>query len=332
MSLLVPDSKRSASVRGAGEETFLFELQRHRFEDMIQNQPAFAYKMIQAMSDRLRANNESIIMDLREKNEELAQAYDELKAAQADLIIKEKLETELETARAIQMNILPRDVEVPGGVDIGAKMVPARAVGGDFFDIIPLGEDKVGVAIGDVSDKGVPAALFMAQFCTLLRSEARRNADPAAVLTHVNNILLETNHAGMFVTGIYGIYDLTSGDFSYARGGHEVPVIFDPDGEVQELPHGPGTALCLVPDPPLDVQTVHIPPGHTLLMYTDGGTDAMNLEEEFFGLENLKSTVAGSLDASAQELCEVVLNELLSFQNEGQFDDATLVAIRTVRD
>ena len=120
MSLLVPDSKRSASVRGAGEETFLFELQRHRFEDMIQNQPAFAYKMIQAMSDRLRANNESIIMDLREKNEELAQAYDELKAAQADLIIKEKLETELETARTIQMNILPRDVVVPGGVDIGA--------------------------------------------------------------------------------------------------------------------------------------------------------------------------------------------------------------------
>ncbi|MEJ2487512.1 MAG: cyclic nucleotide-binding domain-containing protein [Anaerolineales bacterium] len=89
MSLLVPDSKRSASVRGVGEETFLFELQSHRFEDLIQNQPAFAYKMIQAMSDRLRANNESTITDLREKNQELARAYEDLKAAQAELIIKE---------------------------------------------------------------------------------------------------------------------------------------------------------------------------------------------------------------------------------------------------
>ena len=247
------------------------------------------------------------------------------------MIIKEKLETELETARTIQMNILPKDVSVPDGVDIGAKMVPARAVGGDFYDIIPLGDEQVGVAIGDVSDKGVPAALFMAQFCTLLRSEARRNPDPASVLTHVNNILYETNHAGMFVTGIYGIYDLTTGEFRYARGGHEVPVIFSVDGEVQELAHGQGTVLCVLPDPPLDIQSVYIPPGSTLLMYTDGGTDAMNTEEEFFGLENLKETIAGSLNAPAQELCEVVINELLSFQTEAQFDDATLVAVRNVQ-
>ena len=329
MCLLIPNSLRSASVRARGE-AFLFELQRHRFEDMIKTQPDFAYHMIQELSERLRSTNEATISDLREKNEELDQAYRELKAAQAELIVKEKLETELQTARDIQMNILPKDVVVPAGVTIGAKMVPARAVGGDFYDILPLAQDKVGVAIGDVSDKGVPAALFMAQFCTLLRSEARRNLEPAAVLNHVNNILYETNHAGMFVTAIYGIYDTNERTFSYARGGHEVPVIFGPDGEVSELPHREGAALCVFPDTPLDVQTVRIPPGHTLLMYTDGGTDAMNIEEEFFGIESLKKTIAGALDAPVQELCDLVIAELLSFQPEAQYDDATLVAIRTL--
>ncbi len=329
MCLLIPNSLRSASVRARGE-AFLFELQRHRFEDMIKTQPDFAYHMIQELSERLRSTNEATISDLREKNEELDQAYRELKAAQAELIVKEKLETELKTARDIQMNILPKDVVVPAGVTIGAKMVPARAVGGDFYDILPLSQDKVGVAIGDVSDKGVPAALFMAQFCTLLRSEARRNLDPAAVLNHVNNILYETNHAGMFVTAIYGIYDTSERTFTYARGGHEVPVIFGPDGEVSELPYREGAALCVFPDTPLDVQNVEIPPGHTLLMYTDGGTDAMNIEEEFFGIESLKKTIAGALDAPVQELCDLVIAELLSFQPEAQFDDATLVAIRTL--
>jgi len=226
------------------------------------------------------------------------------------------------------MNILPKDFSVPAGVAIGAKMVPARAVGGDFYDIIPLDGGKVGVAIGDVSDKGVPAALFMAQFCTLLRSEAQRSPDPAAVLTHVNNILYESNHAGMFVTAIYGIYDPAGHTFSYARGGHEVPVICAPDGEVSELGHNEGAALCVFPDVPLDVQSVRVSPGSTLLMYTDGGTDAMNTEEEFFGIESLKKTIAGALDAPVQELCEIVIGELLSFQPEAQFDDATLVAVR----
>jgi serine phosphatase RsbU (regulator of sigma subunit) len=282
------------------------------------------------MSDRLRRNNESTITDLREKNAELAKAYQDLKAAQEELIVKEKMETELEMARTIQMNILPKDIPVPAGVEVGAKMVPARAVGGDFFDIIPLTDGKLGVAIGDVSDKGVPAAMFMAQFCTLLRAEAKREADPAVVLTHVNNVLQETNQAGMFVTAIYGIYDPADHSFTYARGGHEVPVIFDQDGEICEAPHEQGGALCFFPDPPLDVQTVGIPPGSTLLMYTDGGTDAMNLDEEFFGLESLKKTISSHLGAPVQALCDEVIGILVSYQPEGQYDDATLVAIRTL--
>ena len=134
----------------------------------------------------------------------------------------------------------------------------------------------------------------------------------------------------MCIRDSYGVYDAGSRSLTYARGGHEVPVIFGPDGEVSELPHQEGAVLCVFPDTPLDVQTVQIPPGHTLLMYTDGGIDAMNIEEEFFGIDNLKRTIAGALDAPVQELCDLVIAELLSFQPEAQYDDATLVAVRTL--
>ncbi len=327
MSLLVSDNLRTASVR-ARSESHLMELRRERFEELIEQRPSIAYHMVRELSERLRVNDETTIRDLREKNRELAAAYEELKAAQQELVEKEKLEHELDMARSIQMSILPQDVLVPQGCAVGAKMVPARAVGGDFYDIIPLGEHQVGVAIGDVSDKGVAAAMFMAQFCTLLRVEALKTRDPKTVLTNVNNYLLEANLAGLFVTAIYGIYDCQTHQFHYARAGHEVPVIFDQEGDVSQPPHAQGTALCVFPDPPIDVQTVIVPPGSTLLMYTDGGTDAMNLEQNFFGLDELKKTISAHLGASPQSLCELVIARLLSFQEDFQFDDATLVALR----
>jgi sigma-B regulation protein RsbU (phosphoserine phosphatase) len=171
----------------------------------------------------------------------------------------------------------------------------------------------------------------MAQFCTLLRTEAKRHEKPEDVLQSINHHLLEMNQAGMFVTAIYGIYDCKSKKFTYARAGHEVPVIFNKQGKATQPEHGQGSPLCIFPDPPIDVQTVKVPAGSTLLMYTDGGTDAMNAEEDFFGLENLQKTVKSHLKGSAQELCDKVLKELISFQEEdAQFDDVTLVAIRSL--
>jgi serine phosphatase RsbU (regulator of sigma subunit) len=295
---------------------------------MIEKRPSIAYHMVRELSSRLRASDEAVIKDLRRKNQELATAYQELQAAQEELIKKEKLEAELETARSIQTSILPQDLAFAEGCKIGAKMVPARAVGGDFYDIIPLPEGKIGLAIGDVSDKGVAAAMFMAQFCTLLRVEAKNTPSPAQVLTNVNNALIDSNLAGMFVTAIYGIYDPETHTFSYARGGHEVPVIFDPQGQISQPAHAQGTALCIFPDPPIDVQTVALSPGSTLMMYTDGGTDAMNTEERFFGLDSLKRTISSQLINDPQILCEHVIETLLAFQGSAQFDDATLVALR----
>ena len=171
----------------------------------------------------------------------------------------------------------------------------------------------------------------MAQFCTLLRTEAKRHEKPEEVLLSINNHLLEMNRAGMFVTAIYGIFNCKLNTFTYARAGHEVPVIFNKKGKATQLEHRQGSPLCIFSDPPIDVQTVKVPAGSTLLMYTDGGTDAMNAEEDFFGLENLQKTIKAHLKGSAQELCDYVLQELISFQEEdAQFDDITIVAIRAI--
>lgn len=330
LSLMVKDNLRTASVRAVGE-THVLELRRKRFEQMVETRPNIACQVMQELSERLRTSDESTINDLRKKNAELAKAYQDLQAAQVELIEKEKLDHELNMAREIQLNILPQEVILPKGCEVGAKMVPARIVGGDFYDIIPLDNSRVGISIGDVSDKGIPAAMFMAQFCTLLRVEALQNRSPAEVLTKINNHLLEANLAGLFVTCIYGIYDRRDYSFCYARAGHEVPVIFDQQGNIHQPPHQKGIALCIYPDPPIDVQTVTVPSCSTLLMYTDGGTDAMNNDGIFFGLENLKQTILHLLHNPAQELCEKAMDVLLSFQKKAQFDDTTLVALRTLK-
>jgi serine phosphatase RsbU (regulator of sigma subunit) len=328
MSLLGGSNLRTASVRARGL-TALMELRKERFEDLLQRRPGLGLEMLNVLSERLRAADESTIEDLQAKNVELAEAYEDLKAAQAEIVEKEKLEHELNMARDIQMSILPQVLDAPPGCEIGAKVIPARAVGGDFYDVIRLDEHRVGVAIGDVSDKGVPAALFMAQFCTLLRIEAHHHDAPEDLLKFINNSLLEMNQSGMFVTAIYGVFNAQANIFTYARAGHEVPVIFNKKGKATEPEHGQGTPLCIFPDPPIDVQTVELPKGSTLLMYTDGGTDAMNAEKNFFGLESLQKTVATHLGHSAQDLCEKVLDELMAFQEQdAQFDDATLLSMK----
>ena len=141
LSLMVKDSLRSASVRALGE-TSLLELHRDRFEQMIETQPAIALQVMKEVCERWKITDESASHDLRKKNAELEKAYNDLKAAQNELIEKEKLEHELNMAKEIQMSILPQKIVLPQGCEAGAKMVPAKAVGGDFYDIIPLEDRK----------------------------------------------------------------------------------------------------------------------------------------------------------------------------------------------
>jgi len=328
MSLLIPDGRRTASVR-ARSRVHLMELSRAEFERLMEQRPSLALKMVRELSKRLRHSDNAMIRDLTEKNRELSRAYRELKEAQAQLVEKERLETEMDLARNIQQRILPDDLALLEGFDFGARMLPARAVGGDLYDLFRLDEDTVGVSIGDVSDKGVPAALVMAEYCSLLRAEAPHAFSPASALRNVNRHLLDFNQGRMFVTALYGILDRRTGEFSYARAGHHAPLLFDRSGEEMSLSTGHGQLLGFFSDPALDVGSVNIPPGSTLLLYTDGMFDIMDDSDQKLGEKRLRDMARAFGDCSADELCENILGEIKTYQGETtQFDDMTLVAMR----
>jgi sigma-B regulation protein RsbU (phosphoserine phosphatase) len=251
---------------------------------------------------------------------------------QAQIVEKEKLERELEVARQIQESMLPQRMPFLDGFDFGARSAPAHAVGGDFFDFIPLSRDRLGIVIGDVSGKGVPAALFMALTRSLLRAEAQRRITPRETLERVNRYLLDVNETAMFVTILYGVLHRRRHEFMYVRAGHEMPLLRSPSGEVSRPGAGPGMSLGILDGPLLDEQVMTVPRGSALLLYTDGVTDAVDTQGKLFGLERLKEALHANRGAAAQLLCDQLLETVLSYGNTtSQVDDATLVAVRATK-
>jgi sigma-B regulation protein RsbU (phosphoserine phosphatase) len=330
LALLNPDELRTASVR-ARSAAKLWEIRREQFDAVMQRLPQLAYKLIRGLSARMTAAQEATIRDLRQKNAELVRAYEDLKAAQAQIIEKERLERELEVARDIQMSILPHQLPHLPGYDFGARMVPARAVGGDFYDLIQLTDNEVAVLVGDVTGKGVPAAIFMAQIHALLHAGARLLPDPIGVLQWVNDQLLESGGSMLFATVLYGILDRRTGEFAFARAGHEPPILALSGGETEVVPWTVGQPLGLLEDPDLEEQRMTIPPEASLLIYSDGVNDSCNPAGESFGRDAL-AQVFGRLHGSpGQAVCDRLWETLLSFQGDApQFDDVTLVAIHSL--
>ena len=326
-SLFDRDGLRSADVR-ARTDARLLEMKLSEFDTLLQSEPTLAYEVVGVVSRRLREADSATIRDLQTKNRELVQAYAELEAAQAQIIEKEKLERELQMARQIQESILPRRLPELRNLSLGARIEPARAVGGDFYDFIVLDEDHLGMVIGDVSDKGMPAAIFMAMVRSLIRAEAARSLLPAHVLQSVNRHLLDMNDAEMFVTVLYGVLQMSRGEFVYARAGHDMPLCYDRHRQAIALNFSQGLLLGIFPDPALDVQTVTLSPGSTLLLYTDGATDATDADGRLFGRERLIQVLEGSLGEPAQALCDRILEEIQAYHGATpQADDITLVAL-----
>ncbi len=329
MSLIVPDGERSATAR-ARVKTVLLSMSRDEFTALLEHHPLLAQSMVSVLSERLESTNVATFRDLTEKNRALQKAYNELKAAQEQLIEKERLERELQVAAEIQLSILPTVLPSHPSCDFGARILPARQVGGDFYDIFHVGENKVAVLIGDVTDKGVPAAIFMARSHALIVAESDTSKDPEQVLKSVNTHITKLEKTSQFVTVTYGMLDINSYQFTYARAGHEPALLLEPDGKVTRIPYKPGMAIGLWNDIIIDVDTIMLPPNATLFIYTDGMTDCRNPAGEAFGLENTMQTLAQATEMSAQEVCDFMLKSLQNYQsNAPQDDDITLVAIRT---
>jgi sigma-B regulation protein RsbU (phosphoserine phosphatase) len=331
MSLVLPGGLRTAEVR-ADHPTRLWRMTRLDFDELLLRQPRMAYAMVRTLSKRLENSNVEGFRDLQEKNRQLQRAYDELKSAQQQLIEKERLERELQVAAEIQTSILPQELPEVLGYDFGACMVPARMVGGDFYDVFPIDEDRIGFLIGDVADKGVPSAIFMARAHALIMAEASHSLSPGTVLKRANHHLILLAQSDLFVTVTFGILNWRSGMFEYARAGHEVPLLLSAEGQVTSLPHRTGQALGMLDEISLDRHKIAIPPGGTLLFFTDGVTDSTNPKGEQFGHMRLKRTLAALAGRRAQATCDRLWKSLQRFQSHAaQFDDVTLLALHSNR-
>ena len=327
MSLFSQDHRRTASVR-ARSAAELLEMRREDLDGLLRRNPELAYSMLGTLSQRLEQSENHTVADLREKNRLLQLAYDELKTAQAQIIEKEKLERELEVARQIQLSILPRSLPQNGRFEFGARMIPMSAVGGDFYDVLQLENGSLAVAVGDVTGHGVPAALLMALTVTLLRAEARRIESPSEVLLAVNRELMQVNDTGYFVTALYGILHDSDGKFHYARAGHSVPLVLDAGRQPIEVGHGVGHPLGLFEEMLVDEASLDLDPGSLLLLYTDGVTEAVDAQGEFFGDERLLAALQSSNGTGPDQTCEAVWDALQAYQaGASQEDDVTLLAV-----
>lgn len=328
MSLLESGGIRTATVRTLSPIEII-EITRTDFDNLLDRWPKLAIDMLRELSLRLRNMEKATIQDLQEKNQKLAAAYNDLRAAQVQIIEKEKLEKELQVAQQIQMSMLPTSLPIVEGYEFGAAILPARVVGGDLFDFIHLRNGCIGIMIGDVSDKGVPAALFMALTRSLLRSQAELGLPPFEVLTNINRQLIEMNSSNMFVTMIYGVLSPTSGEFNYARAGHEIPLLLSPEGEFITISHSAGQIIGLFSNPVVDTQTIQISPGSELTLYTDGVTDAVNEDNQFFESYRLKDEICKFRHLTAQETTDQMLRSIQHFQGTfPQTDDITMVVIK----
>lgn len=238
-------------------------------------------------------------------------------------------EQEMALARETQQSILPTHLPGHPGYDFGALIVPARAVGGDFYDFIRLGEHKLGIVVGDVSDKGLPAALVMALTFSLVRSETGRSHDPRQVLRNANRHLLHMNAAGMYVTLLFGVLDCHTGEFSYARAGHLPPILVNPDGSVVDFPMDVGQSLGIFEEARLDEQQCILPAGGLVLMFSDGLSEAADAQGAEFGLGQVKRELVARRQEPAQAICDGLWRAVQAHSGElSHQDDFTALVIK----
>ncbi len=246
---------------------------------------------------------------------------------QAETIVRERLEREIQLARQIQQTFLPSEVVSPPGWNLDVRWRTARQVGGDFYDYFSLPGNRLAMVVADVSDKGMPAALYMTVARTLIRASAQEDDSPAQILMRVNDLLLGDTQTGMFVTAIYAELSLDSGDIVYVNAGHNLPVLRRAGGSVEQLEKG-GVALGAWEDITLVNRKLNLSSGDCLLFYTDGVTEAFSTEDEPFGDQRLLEAVSRSTDESASSILASVDTALQEFIGSNPpSDDVTMLAV-----
>ncbi|MEZ4517741.1 MAG: SpoIIE family protein phosphatase [Chloroflexota bacterium] len=241
---------------------------------------------------------------------------------------RSRLQQELDVAHNIQTSFLPDTNPHIPGCSIASYWQAARQVSGDFFDFLPLGDDRWGIVIADVADKGVPAALFMALSRTILRTVAFNRNDPAQVLMRVNEIIGREARSDLFVTVFYGVWDAAQQRLTYANAGHNPPLLMQANGTFRELP-GNGIALGVIPEVQLRSSSVSLNPADTIIMYTDGITEALNEDFDEFGMDRLKLAAKSAAQRDAATILKQITESVGDHVGgTPQFDDITLIVLK----
>lgn len=235
--------------------------------------------------------------------------------------------TELEVARNIQIGFLPDHAPQPPGYEIAAIWEPARQIGGDFYDFIPLADGRLGIVVADVADKGIPAALYMALSRTTMRLVSTRDPSPSVALQRVNTAILDTTYSDLFVTIYYAILDPASHRITYASGGHGLALQASEEGVA--FLRGKGTVLGVLPTIDVEERTTVLAPGDYFILYTDGVTDAVNEDMDDFGEKRLVATIERHRGLSARAMLERIRQDVRAWSGAAPpFDDFTLVVVR----
>jgi serine phosphatase RsbU (regulator of sigma subunit) len=274
------------------------------------------------------ADDRKLLSDLATQTAPAVQVAQLVRQQQQRAQERERIEQELRVARLIQQTLLPKHVPDLEGYQLAAYYQPAREVGGDFYDFLELDEDHLGLVVGDVTDKGVPAALVMATTRTMLRASAQRLDSPAEVLRQVNDVIVRDIPPNMFITCLYAILNSRSGKLRYANAGHDLPYLRHKGrpGDASEL-RARGMPLGLMPGMFYEEKEAVLKEGDSILFYSDGLVEAHDPQREMFGFPRLQGFVGAHPGGAT--MIDFLLEELARFVGDSweQEDDITLVTL-----
>jgi len=246
---------------------------------------------------------------------------------------RERLSNELEIAHQVQTKLLPKNSPVIDGYSISAVCDPAKEVGGDYYDFLNLGENKIGVVIGDVAGKGLPAAIYMTLTKGIFQSYSENNSSPKDVLVKINKLIYQIIESGSFVTMFYGIIDFKENTFTYARAGHEPPILFKTSSLDYTMLRPVGMALGFeegeIFEEKMEEETIRLKKGDKIIFYTDGFTEANNKLNEEYGKTRLLDLIKENHSLDSAQMLDHLLEDVKNFcQGTDQFDDMTSIIIQ----
>ncbi len=329
--LAVLDHAPRAATVHAISDCNIVEIHEDVLEEVLDRSPAVSRTIMRGIIRSVRDTDRITIAELQLKNHELAKTLENLKAAQDELLSRERMKRDLEIAASVHQSILPTSFPEIANYNFAGLSRPAREVGGDMYDVMEVGDDHIGVVMADASGKSVQAAIYMAVVRALFLSETAFTTSPSEVAYRIHDLLMKATSADMFVTAFYATINKKTKQMRYIRGGHDRPVYYDSQTQSVKLLDAPGRFMGLLPNLIVQEDSLTFTEGDVLICYSDGITDATNPDGEMYGLDRLVTILGEHHAKSAEDISAIITQDIDKFrQGEEQPDDMTMLVVKAV--